>query len=133
MNHGKEMTKQRRTISRVLLAGYIIFINCFCFPVYNLNKEWPLTITILYLLLSPCCAFCVGGFLAKCFPEKHFGFIIVITVVLTYMGLGCRFLLEFGEVSNTYNFTLPNILLHTLVFVVLCLLAWFQFVKQTKS
>ena len=30
------------------------------------------------------------------------------TLFLTAAGMGCRYLLEFGEVSNTYNFTLFN-------------------------
>lgn len=31
---------------------------------------------------------------------------------LILIGMLFRFLLEFGEVSNTYNFTAPNIALH---------------------
>ena len=40
-------------------------------------------------------------------------------------GLVCRFLLEFGEVSNAVNFTVPNVLLHLLLAVgVPALTAW---------
>lgn len=36
-------------------------------------------------------------------------------------GMGCRYLLEFGEVSNTYNFTVPNMIVHVLLINILCL------------
>lgn len=35
--------------------------------------------------------------------------VYIATFVLTSIGMVCRYLLEFGEVSNTYNFTLFNI------------------------
>ena len=35
------------------------------------------------------------------------------------LGLACRFLMEFGEVSNTEDFTLPNVALHLSVVVAL--------------
>ena len=37
---------------------------------------------------------------------------------------GARYLLEFGEVSNSYNFTVPNMLLHIGVTVTLSTLSW---------
>lgn len=42
-----------------------------------------------------------------------------LTLSMTLVGLLCRYLLEFGEVSNTYNFILPNIVLHLFVAVVI--------------
>lgn len=39
-----------------------------------------------------------------------------ITFILTCLGMLCRYILEYGEVSNTINFTIKNILL-TLIFM----------------
>lgn len=104
----------------------IAFFNCFGFPVYNLNKEWPLAITACYLFLVPSSAVFAGGCLAGLFPGKRRGFMALLIAALTLAGLGCRFLLEFGEASNEYNFTLPNVLLHTLVFAAACFWAWLR-------
>ena len=47
-----------------------------------------------------------------------------LNLLLVLLGMGARYLLEYGEVSNTYNFTLPNMLLHICVAVVLSTLSW---------
>ena len=44
---------------------------------------------------------------------------------MTLIGFLCRYFLEYGEVSNTYNFTLPNIALHLLITGILILLSHF--------
>ncbi len=41
----------------------------------------------------------------------------IISLAFTIIGYGCRYLLEYGEVSNTYNFTVLNTVFHTFVAV----------------
>ena len=41
--------------------------------------------------------------------------VCVVTFILTVIGMACRYLLEFGEVSNTYNFTLFNIVSYLVI------------------
>ena len=125
------MKTSEHTAGRPLLAcglsmGLVVLFNCFGFPVYNFNKGWTLSVTLCYLFLTPASAVYVGGILAKCFPEKGWGFAVSLTAALVLAGLGCRFLLEFGEVSNVYNFTLPNVLLHIFVFTAFCSQTWRQ-------
>ena len=47
-------------------------------------------------------------------------------------GMGCRYLLEFGEVSNTYNFTVPNMIVHVLLINILCLACWHLAAKMPQ-
>ena len=47
--------------------------------------------------------------------------------------MGCRYLLEFGEVSNTYNFTAPNIIIHVLLTNILCLVCWYLVAKMPRK
>ena len=56
-----------------------------------------------------------------------------MTLALTFVGLGGRYLLEWGEVSNTYNFTLPNLLLHIAVFAGISWLAWYFAAKRRRT
>lgn len=83
--------------------------------------------------MTPCYATTAGAFLAKLFPGKGLRYIVILTGALASMGLACRFFLEFGEVSNTYNFTLPNILFHLAVFLGVLLLSWYRAVKQEQA
>ena len=41
--------------------------------------------------------------------------VYIVTFILTAIGMFCRYLLEFGEVSNTYNFTLFNIVSYLVI------------------
>jgi hypothetical protein len=56
----------------------------------------------------------LGMFLAGAFPyRKGSGMKTVLTLlgvncIHIFVGMGCRYLLEFGEVSNTYHFTAAN-------------------------
>lgn len=49
------------------------------------------------------------------------------------VGMGCRYLLEFGEVSNTYNFTVPNMIVHVLLINILCLACWYLAAKMPQK
>lgn len=133
---GKLLPKPQRSypaITHILALGLVVFVNCFGFPVYNWNKEWSLTLTALYLILTPCCAAAAGDSWAKLYPGKKLKHMVILAGALTFAGLGCRFLLELGEVSNTYNFTLPNVLFHAAVFLGVFSLAWHRAVKRVRG
>ena len=133
MEHVKKTAQSHMVRSCALVFGLAVFMNCFGFPFYNLNKVWPLSITIMYALSIPAFAVFTGGSLAALFPGKRLGFIVLLSLALTCMGLVCRFFLEFGEVSNTYNFTLPNLALHMFVFTGVSSGTWLRTVKQNRN
>ena len=124
---------QRSRIVRVLTLVLIVFINCFGFPIYNLNKEWTFLITAINLSMVFCSAVMIGGFFAAAFPARGGFFVLVTTLALTLAGLGCRYLLEFGEVSNTYNFTPANLLLHIPAFAGVVFLSWLYAARQRQE
>ena len=105
-------------------CAWFVFIGCCAFPVINLTKVFPLQITLLNLFTV--CISCV--YLSKImeiiFSEKVTKSIL-LTLSMTMIGFLCRYLLEYGEVSNTYNFTLPNIALHLLITGILVLSSHF--------
>lgn len=133
MEKNAEKWRAHKKRSCILVFGLVIFFNCFGFPVYNLGRAWPLSIVAEYICISVESAVFTGGALAALFPEKRCGFIVLLTAVLACAGMGCRFLLEFGEVSNTYNFTLPNMALHLGVFLGLSELSWLYAVKSIRA
>ncbi len=133
MDNIRKAMQAHKRLSYILVLGLIIFINCFGFPVYNFVKEWPAVIAAgnIYNLVVSAAASGIG--LGELFPERHYIFIALLTAGTACAGLACRFLLEYGEVSNAYNFTVPNIIFHLGTFIVLSSLGWLFIVKHVRS
>lgn len=89
----------------ILLMGYIIFAGCFVFPIRI--EPFPLDFSGVYLLVSSYGVIALAS--AGIFGPGRGRKVYITTFLLAAIGMGCRYLLEFGEVSNTYNFTLFNI------------------------
>ena len=117
------MESHRRAIC-IFVFAFMVFINCCGFPLYNLNKEWPLTLVALTLYTAVASAAILGRMLRWLFGKTKAWLMTLATVAFSCVGLACRFLLECGEVSNTYNFTLPNVVLHVVAFSVLVFVFW---------
>ena len=46
---------------------------------------------------------------------------------------GIQFFIYFGEVSNTYNFTAPNMIVHVFLINILCLACWHLAAKMPRK
>ena len=65
------------------------------------------------------------------YGEDRGPFLFPRLVLFTALGLLCRYLMEFGEVSNTYNFTIFNIVVYLLAAPVVTLLVY-EFSDKAK-
>ena len=81
-----------------------------------------MTATQIYVVFAG--ALFSGAILAGLCSKKKFVVVAAVDFAAITIGLVCRYLLEFGEVSNTYNFTFPNTLLHIGIFLFLSMLIW---------
>lgn len=124
MEQFRAYVQKHRSISYVLGIDFLVFINCCGFPILNLSKEWPLMMTATQIYIVFAGALFSGAILAGLFPKKRFAAVAAVDCAAIVIGLVCRYLLEFGEVSNTYNFTIPNTLLHIGIFLFLSMLVW---------
>lgn len=110
-----------------------IFFGCLCFPFINITKvlgdaEKQISIINLFTCLV---AYAEVGLLSGyLFDKRKIGVILVINVAHIIAGMICRYFLEFGEVSNTYNFTLPNIVFHIIIISCVCLCSYLHTKKQ---
>ncbi len=81
----------------------------------------------------------MGAFLSQAFPYKKGCLLKTAPMLMAFnslyilVGMGCRYLLEFGEVSNTYNFTVPNMIVHVLLINILCLACWYLAAKMPRK
>lgn len=133
MKNLKKLSTEHKTFATVIVLGFIVCINCFGFPVYNFEKTWSPVITITYLLIPILSCGYIGRGLAFLFPQKRYIFVLVLLLSLMSIGMVCRFLLEFGEVSNTYNFTLPNIVFHIFIVGIFSSLSWLRVKKYNEK
>lgn len=114
-------------------------MGCFLFPTYNFTKTYPNDSHWYSVYLSVMWCLIMGAFLSQAFPYKK-GCLLKTTPMLMAFnslyilaGMGCRYLLEFGEVSNTYNFTVPNMIVHVLLINILCLACWHLAAKMPRK
>lgn len=121
----KFMENHRRIAAMVIFACFI-FIGCCSFPVYNFTHKWPVTLTFLIFGTTMMANICLGNVEARLCPDHAVFSMLLLNIFLVTAGMGCRYLLEFGEVSNIYNFTIPNITFHSFMAVTVSTLAWLK-------
>ena len=102
----------------------LVFFGCFTFPVYNFSKDAPEISRWINVFVSLAAYYEIGLIQGVLFEHKEHLKCMGLTLSMTLVGLLCRYLLEFGEVSNTYNFILLNIVLHLFMSVVVTEIGW---------
>ena len=118
----------RTDIMKKLIWAFWIVITCFGFPLWS--ERSPLKWSDIFTFVSTYGILAAG--LYGVYGEDRGPSLYPRMILFTVIGMVCRYFLEFGEVSNTYNFTLFNIVVYMFVVPVFTLLA-FEFVDRTKE
>ena len=74
----------------------------------------------------------IAAGLYSTYGEDRGPFLYPRILLFTGIGMLCRYIMEFGEVSNTYHFTIFNIVVYLFVIPVYTLLVY-EFVDRKKS
>lgn len=117
MERIRQYFEQHPGAVNALIYCYIVFAGCVVFPLGN-SRNSP-DLMKAYLVLASYGT--IGATLAIRYGPGRGKRVWGITLVLTMAGLICRYLLEYGEVSNTLNFTVPGVLSYLLLIPVLTL------------
>ena len=118
--------KEQSKLSKFLFLSYIVFAGCFVFPFSN--ALFPFGLTQAYLVIS---SYGITGLgLAMILGRKQYHFVYLATFFLTALGMVFRYFLEYGEFSNTLNFTTFNIVSY-LALVPLLVLGAYHFFLST--
>ena len=94
-----DFLRKHPVFTRTLVLGYTAFLCCLFFP---LGSSPPLHRVILFGLMVLCLVEAYG-------PGRERG-VFFRVLAAAAAGLLGRYLLEYGEVSNTRNFTAENVL-----------------------
>lgn len=109
----REKIRNHKGIILVGMFGFSILVNAGFFPIINFNPGNPVDIGIRQRLVVIVMAFTfhksIGSLEAAIFSKWSAILISIFNIFLVLCGLICRYVLEFGEVSNTYNFTIWNV------------------------
>ena len=124
-------SRHRRLAAAVIFLCFAVLGGCI-FPVHNLTRPESNYSPWSHIYLAASVFLFWGGMARAMFPRAGIISILALNFGVTLSGMVFRYLLEFGEVSNTYNFTLPNIALHTTVAVIVSTLSWL-WAKQIKK
>ena len=127
------LLQSHRKIGITLFWVIAIFFGCFCFPFVNITNvlsDAQKQISIINLFTCLVAYAEVGLLSGYIFTKKKIGVVLLINATHIIAGMICRYFLEFGEVSNTYNFTLPNIVFHIIIISCVCLCSYLHTKKQ---
>lgn len=131
MNKLRTILQAHKVSSNLLLIGLTAFFSCCLFPVYNVTMQSSLGIPMLAVILFA--YYEIGVLFAARYPDKAIWQVALFFLSASLLGMGCRYLLEFGEISNVYNFTLPNIGLHLLVTTTIVLFRWHTHKRHAEA
>ena len=124
--------RNHKRIAAAFIFSFFLLLTCSSFPVYNLTKHYPSTLEFTTVFVNLSIYGYLGAFLNQVFPKARFRQVLLILFCLVFGGMLCRFLLEYGEVSNTYNFTPENIALHLAVSLTVSSLSWWWTRRHPK-
>lgn len=101
----REKIKEHKGIILAGIIGFSILVNGGFFPIINFNPENPVDLGIMQRLAIIVMAFTfhksIGSLEAAVLSAWSAILLSIFNVFLVLSGLICRYLLEFGEASNT--------------------------------
>ena len=117
------ITRHKKIVCTLGLL-FVIFLECCVFPVGSITQTKWFTIGIINIITAVGICKCVGEMEAALFPKASWIMISLVNIGIIIMGMVSRYFLEYGEVSNTYNFTPKKIAIHMIIMILLSMAFW---------
>ena len=129
MENIKVFVQKHKKLSWLVLIAYLIFCGCFVFPLSNerwsFDFEKAYMIIVAYVILAILFASLLSG-------NKPI-YVYLISLLFTTVGMILRYIIEYGEYSNTINFTQINIIMYLCIIPVFCTLIYWIICKLESS
>ena len=125
--------KNMKRSSQILLYLLFLVISCCTFPIYNFTKDFGKSIVATNLILNVLCYYELGKYEKLMLKDWKVSKVILVNTGVILLGMVLRFFLEFGEVSNTYNFTGLNITIHITAAFVISIVSYLTFTPPTSN
>ena len=125
--------KNMKRSSKLLLWLLFLVISCCTFPIYNFTKDFGKSIVATNLILNVLCYYELGKYEKLMLKDWKVSKAMLVNMGVILLGMVLRFFLEFGEVSNTYNFTGLNITIHITAAFVISFVSYLTFMPPTPN
>ena len=125
--------KNMKRSSKILLCLLFLVISCCTFPIYNFTKDFGKSIVTTNLILNVLCYYELGKYEKLMQKDWKIGKVLLVNMGVILLGMVMRFFLEFGEVSNTYNFAGPNIAIHITAALAISFVSYLTFTPPTPN
>lgn len=132
MKNLQTSTKKHKKLFCVLGFVFIVCLECCVFPVGRVPLGGDRISVFINIYTAIVISKCVSEIEVAIFPKKTWLLILLLNFGITIMGMLTRYLLEYGEVSNTYNFTPKNIVVHIVIMLLLSMMFWMQAKREVK-
>lgn len=116
----------------VLGLVFIVCMECCVFPVGSLSLGGDMVSVFINFATGIVIGKCVGEIEVIIFPKATWLLILLLNFGITIMGMVARYLLEYGEVSNTYNFTPKNIVVHIVIMILWSMTFWMKTKRKAE-
>ena len=116
----------------VLGLVFIVCLECCVFPVGSFSLGGDRILVFINFATAIGISKCLGEIEAFIFPKVTWLWIFILNFGITILGMIARYFLEYGEVSNTYNFNLKNIVVHMVIMMGLSMLFWMQAKRKVE-
>lgn len=97
--------RKHPAFAKVIFGAYIVFAGCFVFPISS--EPFSLDFMKVYLIVASYGMIGLGFAVLYGVAKEKLVYLIIFS--LTILGMIFRYILEYGEVSNTHNFTMLNV------------------------
>ena len=125
MENIRVFVQKHKKLSWLVLIGYLIFCGCFVFPLSNerwsFDFEKACMIIVSYGILVTLFASLLG--------RNKTIHVYSISLLFTTLGMILCYIIEYGEYSNTINFTHINIIMYLGIIPVFCTLIYWIICK----
>lgn len=120
MNKFQSNLQKHPKLTKGIILGYIIFAGCFVFPFGN--ELFPFEFRKGYFAVVGYGIIGLG--FAGVYGEHKEKYVYIASLILTALGMISRYIIEYGEVSNTMNFTPFNIISFIVVIPILIVVSY---------
>ena len=133
MNKWQEILQKHRKFVCTIVFMLMILFSCTTFPFFNFTHEWSKTIRYMNIFITWTAFWVMGTAEAEVLRDKSSLTVLVLNLFLVLAGMGARYLLEYGEISNVYNFTMLNSIVHIFIATLVSTASWGTSVAKLRQ
>ena len=133
MKNIRTSIREHKKLFCIMGLVFVVCLECCVFPVGSSTLGGNSISIFINFATVVAIGKCVGEIEVIMFPKAAWLAILLLNFGITIMGMVVRYFLEYGEVSNTYNFTFKKVIVHMVIMLLFSMMFWVQTNKELKD